>query len=121
MNRGRPHARVAPASPTLLGMIAAAEAELTAAYEATEEAYEAGGTLARMRWDARPHPQFAAWGNDWTRTWGPGEHDAAVENRMAAFDAAHDEDRREIEADETEAGERYARALVRLALLGGAS
>ncbi len=109
--------RIAPPSPTLQRLREAAERELDAAYEATQEAYEAGSTLARMEFDARPHPQFATWGNGWTRRWEAGEYEAALDAAMVRFDREHEADRLSIEADETEAAQAYALALRRLEVL----
>lgn len=115
-SRPRP-VRVPPMPPTRAAMIAAAERELDAAYEATEAAYEDGSTFARLRWEARPHPQFAAWGNGWTRRWEPGEYEARAAEMLAAWDATHEDDRRQIESDEYAASVAYARALARFQVL----
>ncbi len=93
-----------------------AEATLEAV-EPVMIAPEAGSTLARMEFDARPHPQFATWGNGWTRRWEAGEYEAALDASMDRFDREHEADRLSIEADETEAAQAYALALRRLEVL----
>lgn len=109
--------RVAPMSPTLRRLLEVAEAELEAALADAEDAYQAGGTLARMRWDARPHPKYRARGNGWTDPWKEGEYEKALDAALDRFDAEHRGDAEEIEMQAADASARYNAACARLAVL----